>query len=293
MKHLTSLALGACALLLCLCCVGCAEESCPDCCECECSGSGSWGSCTSTGTVESYGGTCLDCQEACQSMCSDSSCPFKSASECSGGSVSVATEPIRLVPPDSKSSPGRTATDASVPDASCAPTIFVTPPAMTFMTATAAIPEVHAFKVANTGCADLVLQSVALASPTTAFVLLKAPASGSTVAAGATTTFQVRAAPADGQDETNMVIIKSNDPVKPTVEIALSAKSAASPTQGGADGDPCTTNQECDSGYCVAAPGGGQACTKLCVDTCPKGWKCTSLASSKPDVVYVCLPEGS
>jgi hypothetical protein len=50
----------------------------------------------------------------------------------------------------------------------------------------------------------------------------------------------------------------------------------------------CTTNEECDSGFCVVTKQGGK-CTTQCVEDCPSGWKCVE-ADTKPDLIYICVP---
>ena len=60
------------------------------------------------------------------------------------------------------------------------------------------------------------------------------------------------------------------------------------PAPLGETGDPCTANENCESGYCVPS-GEGMVCTQLCVDTCPDGWACLLLTAAGSDPVYVCL----
>ncbi len=70
----------------------------------------------------------------------------------------------------------------------------------------------------------------------------------------------------------------------------------ATPDVGPADGlfgDPCRTNEECVSGYCVAGPG-GFICTERCVDECPTlegvEFTCRVIANSGGDETLVCQP---
>lgn len=51
---------------------------------------------------------------------------------------------------------------------------------------------------------------------------------------------------------------------------------------------PCTSNEECDSGWCVPTKDGGK-CTTQCQEDCPKGWSCVK-APTDPDVIYICVP---
>ena len=54
---------------------------------------------------------------------------------------------------------------------------------------------------------------------------------------------------------------------------------------------PCVTNEECDSGFCVTASGGGKSCAQICLgDACPEGTTCKSVQSG-PDVVFLCMPD--
>ena len=56
--------------------------------------------------------------------------------------------------------------------------------------------------------------------------------------------------------------------------------------------DPCQTNGDCQSGWCVEHMGEG-VCTVACSEECPAGWTCQQLAESKPDVVYICVSHHS
>jgi hypothetical protein len=52
--------------------------------------------------------------------------------------------------------------------------------------------------------------------------------------------------------------------------------------------DPCTENQQCQSGWCVEHMGDG-VCTQLCTEECPPGWKCKQVDADGPDVTYICV----
>ena len=57
----------------------------------------------------------------------------------------------------------------------------------------------------------------------------------------------------------------------------------------GTAGASCTTNDECDFGYCVDTPD-GKVCTRQCTNTCcPGGWGCKNVAQAG-DPVYGCVP---
>jgi len=53
-------------------------------------------------------------------------------------------------------------------------------------------------------------------------------------------------------------------------------------------GCPCSSNDQCDSAYCVESET-GKVCTKFCTTSCPKDWKCAQTANDK-ELTYVCLP---
>ena len=57
----------------------------------------------------------------------------------------------------------------------------------------------------------------------------------------------------------------------------------------GRPGCPCAEAVDCRSGWCVATAQ-GRICTKECVDDCPEGFRCATVLSTPPDVVYLCLP---
>ena len=54
-------------------------------------------------------------------------------------------------------------------------------------------------------------------------------------------------------------------------------------------GCPCTTNADCESGYCHATKS-GSICTTVCEESCPKGWQCKSTVTG-PDIVWLCVPK--
>jgi hypothetical protein len=51
---------------------------------------------------------------------------------------------------------------------------------------------------------------------------------------------------------------------------------------------PCTSNNQCLSGFCVHSEQ-GQVCTKQCLEDCPAGWACSPIQQTGGDLVYVCL----
>jgi len=59
----------------------------------------------------------------------------------------------------------------------------------------------------------------------------------------------------------------------------------------GQPGAVCTTDGECDSGYCISTSE-GRRCTDFCAvsETCPFDWECRVLANSAGDAVQICVP---
>ena len=59
-------------------------------------------------------------------------------------------------------------------------------------------------------------------------------------------------------------------------------------------GDPCDTDADCPSGYCIeiSREGGQRVCTDFCSgDSCPDGWVCAPVQNSGADRVFLCFPE--
>ncbi len=54
--------------------------------------------------------------------------------------------------------------------------------------------------------------------------------------------------------------------------------------------DPCTQNDQCQSGWCVEHLGDG-VCTTACQEECPPGWSCQQVAGAQPDLVFVCVSD--
>ena len=55
-------------------------------------------------------------------------------------------------------------------------------------------------------------------------------------------------------------------------------------------GYPCTTANNCNSGFCIQTLNGKQ-CTDTCIEDCPFNWECVLHAPSLPDEVFICAPE--
>lgn len=52
--------------------------------------------------------------------------------------------------------------------------------------------------------------------------------------------------------------------------------------------DPCTSNSDGESGWCVQHVG-DRVCANPCVEECPAGFECKPIAASGQDVQFVCL----
>jgi hypothetical protein len=52
--------------------------------------------------------------------------------------------------------------------------------------------------------------------------------------------------------------------------------------------DPCTTNDQCLSGWCVEHLGEG-VCTTTCQEECPAGWECKPYGGSGQDLMFACV----
>ncbi|MBM4353723.1 MAG: hypothetical protein FJ109_07980 [Deltaproteobacteria bacterium] len=54
-------------------------------------------------------------------------------------------------------------------------------------------------------------------------------------------------------------------------------------------GAPCTSNDDCKSGFCIEGLD-GYICTSICVEDCPGGYNCVGV-NIGPDVVFICVPD--
>jgi hypothetical protein len=61
------------------------------------------------------------------------------------------------------------------------------------------------------------------------------------------------------------------------------------PTLGGF-GDPCDSDNQCESRYCIESEA-GRICTMLCNEVCPEGFECIFIVNSGADAVRICIPE--
>ena len=55
-------------------------------------------------------------------------------------------------------------------------------------------------------------------------------------------------------------------------------------------GQPCTENEDCETGFCVEGPE-GFVCTQPCLEGCPDGYSCKAVANTYPDVIFLCIPD--
>ncbi len=51
--------------------------------------------------------------------------------------------------------------------------------------------------------------------------------------------------------------------------------------------DPCDTNGDCQSGWCLEHMGDG-VCSQICQEECPPGWSCQAVGAG-PDLTFVCV----
>ena len=68
------------------------------------------------------------------------------------------------------------------------------------------------------------------------------------------------------------------------------APEAPSDAAGGEEAfepQPCETNEDCFSGFCVPTPD-GDMCTETCVEECPQGWDCKAVSTGS-DLTYICV----
>jgi hypothetical protein len=84
------------------------------------------------------------------------------------------------------------------------------------------------------------------------------------------------------------------DPFDVAVAEDVNSDTAAPDTAGlceaepGSFGCPCTTNGDCEEGWCVEGAV-GYVCTKSCLTECPEGYDCKSVYGGT-DLVFLCVP---
>ena len=111
----------------------------------------------------------------------------------------------------------------------CTGDLLPSTPGLTFAAAKPNSPETLEVCLFNEGCADLHVDDVALETPSGEFTLLEAQTvigatlSPNTLEAGDNNCFDVRYLPTDGTADTNRIVIKTNDPSKPTAYVNLAS----------------------------------------------------------------------
>ena len=61
-------------------------------------------------------------------------------------------------------------------------------------------------------------------------------------------------------------------------------------TTSGCPGDPCETNDDCESELCVWHLG-DRVCTRPCIASCPDGWSCEQVSGAGADLTFACVSE--
>ncbi len=54
--------------------------------------------------------------------------------------------------------------------------------------------------------------------------------------------------------------------------------------------DPCETNGDCQSAWCVEHMG-ETVCTQTCQEDCPPGWTCKAVGAGGPDLTWICVSD--
>ena len=57
----------------------------------------------------------------------------------------------------------------------------------------------------------------------------------------------------------------------------------------GDQGEPCSSNDECETDYCVEGTEGG-VCASFCLTDCTPGWTCKGISNAGGDLTYICVP---
>ncbi len=73
-------------------------------------------------------------------------------------------------------------------------------------------------------------------------------------------------------------------------DLGADVSDADAGTPEGGFGAPCTTDDVCDSGYCIDTAE-GRICTAPCVDECPnEDWECRYVPGGGADLIRLCVP---
>ena len=96
--------------------------------------------------------------------------------------------------------------------------------------------------------------------------------------------------PADVSDVLAPSDVAAGEEAGPTADAGQdSATEEPSTCTGtGCFGDLCTSNDDCQSGYCVWHQG-DEVCTRTCISACPEGFACRQDLSAGADLSYVCV----
>jgi hypothetical protein len=79
----------------------------------------------------------------------------------------------------------------------------------------------------------------------------------------------------------------------PNLDLEIEASEGLVPQCDAGEGcflDPCSDNEDCQSGWCVQHLGEG-VCSKACQEECPPGWSCQQVSGTVPDVIYICVSD--
>ncbi|MCA9516379.1 MAG: hypothetical protein KC635_15665, partial [Myxococcales bacterium] len=90
-------------------------------------------------------------------------------------------------------------------------------------------------------------------------------------------------------DPDAIVVIDTVQPVD-TESVDGTGGDTDSGGEAGDFGEPCRSNVDCNSGWCVLGKE-GYICTKLCEQVCPAGFDCKSISAGDADIAFVCVPD--
>ncbi len=82
--------------------------------------------------------------------------------------------------------------------------------------------------------------------------------------------------------------------IPPLLDRSVIDEDAADARLLGAFMDSCQSNDDCESGWCIALDDGRSICTRLCLrrQDCPGDWECRLIDNTPPDIVSACMPRG-
>lgn len=92
-------------------------------------------------------------------------------------------------------------------------------------------------------------------------------------------------------DPDAIVVIDTLEPADTVPDGAVGDTGGGGDTSAAGDfGEPCRSNVDCNSGWCVLGKE-GYLCTKLCEQICPAGFDCKSISAGGADIAFVCVPD--